>query len=196
MDFSNTLITRHKKLDKTNSQLGFTLIELMVTITIAAIIISISIPSFASLLARNKVTVQTNALFESLYLARNYAITEQKKVHVCHRDNSNSTECDPQRNYNSAWHNGWLVFVDKNDNNDYDQNDKLIRVFEPTTQTNIVFNQQGRLRFFPNGSARSAGFYVCDQQQKTYRHVYLLHSGRVRSNSSMTVQQKATCDAA
>lgn len=186
----------HKKTNNYYLYLGFSLIELMVGITIALIIMGISIPSFAGLMSRNKVTLQTNSIFQSLYLARSYAITEQKHVHVCHMSQPNSMQCHQQKGYNSTWSNGWLVFVDKNNDNEYDDDDKLVKAFQSINQTNIVFNQQGRLRFFPDGSSRSAGFYICDQQQQAYRHVYLLHTGRARTNQSLTNKQKAICDAA
>jgi len=120
MDYSNTFNAHHYY---KQSQLGFTLIELMISITIVAIIMGISIPSFAELIARNKVSIQTNAIFESLYLARSYAITQQKKVHVCRKSNSDMIECHQQNDYNATWSNGWLVFVDTNNDNNYDEND-------------------------------------------------------------------------
>ena len=179
-----------------NLERGFSFIELMITITILVILTGVAIPSFTGLMARNKVTVATNAVFESLYIARSYAITQQKKVHVCHMSEPNSMTCSDQRDYNTPWTNGWLVYADLNDDNDYDQGDSIIRVMQSSELTNVVFNQQGRLRFFPDGSARSAGFYVCDQQQQSYRHVYLLYSGRARVNQSLSAKQKSVCDAA
>ncbi len=173
---------------------GFSLIELIISIAIMAILIGISVPSFTSIIARNNVVTQTNTIFESLYLARSYAITQQKNVHVCHMSKPDSLECHQQRDYNTAWSNGWLIFADVNNTNEYDDGDNLIRAFQASERANIVFNQQGRLRFFPDGSARSAGFYVCDKQQKNYRHVYLLHSGRARANETITAQQKSHCD--
>lgn len=192
----NQEITQQHQKTAPHFTVGFSLIELMVTITIMTILIGISVPSFASLMARNKVTVQTNALFESLYLARSYAISQQKKVLVCHMSQPDSMDCSTQRNYNTPWVNGWLVFADVNNNGEYDNDDRLIKVMQANNHANIIFNQQGRLRFFPDGSARSAGFYICDKQQQTYRHIYLLHSGRARINETLSTQQKEHCDAA
>lgn len=179
-----------------HSLFGFSFIELMVSITILAIITGISIPSFATFIARNKVTTQTNALFESLYLARSYAISQQQNVHVCHLSNSDSMQCSTQRSHNTSWSNGWMVFADLNKDNEFSSDDELIHIMQSNASANVVFNQRGRLRFFPNGSARSAGFYICDQQQQNYRHLYLLHSGRARINQQLSARQKSLCDAA
>lgn len=180
---------------KTNIyQSGFNLIELLVFIAILTIIAGAAIPSFASLISRNQVVVQSNTLLGSLHLARSYAITQQKNVHVCHIDQEDLQACSEARGYNSDWSSGWLVFVDVNNNNDFDNADHLVRSFLSNSQTNIVFNQRGRLRFFPDGSSRSAGFYVCDKQQLNYRHVYLLYSGRARIGAQLNTTQKVRCD--
>lgn len=192
MNYPN--FNRRKTINK-QSQLGLSFIELMVTVSIMVIVTGLSIPSFANLIARNKVTTQANAVFESLYIARSTAITRQNNVHVCPMSEANSMQCDQQRDYNSDWSNGWLVFADANNNNEYDESDTLIRIFQATEHANIVFNQRGRLRFFPDGSARSAGFYICDRQKHSYRHIYLLYSGRARVNDILTDKQKAICDA-
>ena len=204
MDYSNTvnalLLNESAKhqiypTNRYNSQIGTTFVELMIVITIIVIVTGLSIPSFANLMARNKVTTQANTVFESLYLARSTAITQQKNVQICHMSKPNSLECNQQRDFNTVWSNGWLIFADVNGDNEYDEDDNLIKVVDASDHTNIVFNQQGRLRFFPDGSARSAGFYICDQQQIDYRHIYLLYSGRARISQSLTEKQRAICDA-
>jgi len=177
-----------------NTSLGFSLIELLITLSIIVITTSISIPSFISLINNNKVTTQTNAIFESLYLARSYAITRQKNVHVCHMSEPNIEKCDSNRDFNTSWSNGWLVFADINNDNEFDDNDNLIQVVSATSHINVIFNQRGRLRFFSDGSARSAGFYICDQQKINYRHIYLLYSGRARTSEQITTKQKKICD--
>ena len=172
---------------------GFTLVELMVTLTVSAILATAAAPSFANLIARNKVLIQTNAILESLYLARSYAIVKQRNVHVCHLDPETNSSCSEDRNYNSKWSHGWLVFADNNGDRNFDGNDELLQVVEMPDSVNIVFNQRGRLRFFPDGSARSSGFYICDRQQNSFQHIYLLHSGRARINQKMNAKQKSTC---
>ena len=175
-------------------QSGFNFLELMVSIAIVTILIGLAIPSFASLIFKNQVSVQTNALFQSLYLARSYAITTQKKVHVCHMDDPISMTCSLDRDFNSNWSNGWLVFVDENNNNDFDEDDIFVNVKQTDQRVNVVFNQRGRLRFFPDGSSRSAGFYICDSEKQNYRHIFLLYSGRARVNGQLSDLQKTRCD--
>ena len=172
---------------------GFSLIELLISITIVLTLTGLAMPNFASLTTKTRLSSTSNALFESLYLARSYAISSQKKVHVCHLNDDGSETCSNDREYNSNWSSGWLVFIDKNGNNDHDSDDEIISIIRKKQNINVVFNQRGRLRFFPDGSARSAGFYLCDKHSKTFKHIYLLHSGRARVNELLTEKQQETC---
>ena len=177
-------------------QRGFSLLELIISIAVLASLTSLAIPSFAAMLARNKVITQTNAVFEALYIARSHAISKQKNVHVCPIQIDDNTRCGDNLGYNANWSGGWLIFADNNRNANLDKSDEILQIVEMPKSINIVFNQRGRLRFFPDGSARSAGFYMCDKAQSNYKHIYLLHSGRARVNNKLTAKQKLRCDQA
>ncbi len=79
---------------------GFTLIELMVTLTVMAIVLSLAAPSFASLLASNRMATQTNELIGALNLARSEAVRRSQPV----------TLLAGEANYSK----GWSVFPDDN----------------------------------------------------------------------------------
>lgn len=55
-------------------QHGITLIELMVTIAVIAILATIAVPSFQEIVKRNQISAQTNELIALIHLARNEAI--------------------------------------------------------------------------------------------------------------------------
>lgn len=86
---------------KGKNQRGFTLIELMVTIAVLAIVVSIAAPSFTNMIRNN----QSVALGEELVTALNYARAEAVKrgarVSVC--ASSNGTSCT------GNWTQGWIV---------------------------------------------------------------------------------------
>ncbi len=176
---------------------GYTLLELIITVAMLSILLATATPSFASMIQKNKVRAASNNLVQSLHLARSHAINEAHTVLVCPLakpyDGKNAAACigKPQRNQN--WQYGWLVYTDLNANNEFDPEDKLIVQQKADATTAVVFNQNGRLRFFANGSARSAGFYICQQESDRITHIKLLHSGRARITHSNDKKRLSTC---
>lgn len=173
---------------------GFTLAELLITVTIAGILLSLAAPGFGKVISRNQITVQGNNLIASLQSARYFAVMNQEMVQVCQIKDSQTPECSSDYGRYRNWSAGWMTFIDVNRDNNYDPNDEIIKVYQGTDLIKIVFNQKGRLRYFPDGSARSAGFTLCNSQRQYYRHVYLLHTGRARMNSDVSAKQRDKCD--
>ena len=64
---------------------GFSLYELLITLALAALLVSIGLPSFSSLLARSQQAVEINALFHAFHLARRQSIMRRKVVSLCSR---------------------------------------------------------------------------------------------------------------
>lgn len=62
---------------------GFTLIELMVTIAVAAVLLGIAVPSFQDMLERNRVAAQTNEVLGGLQMARSEAIRKNATHRFC-----------------------------------------------------------------------------------------------------------------
>jgi type IV fimbrial biogenesis protein FimT len=101
---------------------GFTLMELMVTVAIAAIVMAIGIPSFQDTIRENRLTANTNTFVSSMNLARSEAIKSGRRVVMCI---SAGSTCATSGGYDQ----GWIVFRDTN--GDGQPNDgEIIRIFE------------------------------------------------------------------
>ena len=61
---------------------GFTLLELMVTLAVLVILITVGIPAFADLVQNNRITAQTNELVSALNVARAEAVKRGRNVQV------------------------------------------------------------------------------------------------------------------
>lgn len=89
------------------SQLGVTLVEILVVIVIAAIMVSLAAPSFSDFINRTKQTSVASQLVGDLNRARSEAIKRNARVLVCVR-NGAGTDCGA----GTDWQNGWLVCAD------------------------------------------------------------------------------------
>lgn len=128
---------------------GFTLVELMVTVAVMAILAAIAIPNFTSLINSNRLVSQANELVGVVQGARSEAIRYNQRVYVC--SSNNGTSCS-----GSATWNGWLVFVDRDRNASPAAAEILQQgtVKAPLLLTSALGN--GTFHFRPDGYARGA----------------------------------------
>ncbi|BCO31640.1 type IV pilin [Thiohalobacter sp. COW1] len=89
---------------------GFTLIELMITLALAAIILTLGVPSFTETIRTNRVATQVNELVTALNLARSEAIKRATAVTVC--ASADQATCSGSND----WRTGWIVVTDDNTN--------------------------------------------------------------------------------
>lgn len=107
------------------AQQGFTLIELMVTVALVAILVGIAVPSFQGALNGNRLATSANELIASLQTARMEAIRRNRRVAVCMSANANAGQ---DATCASANVDGWITFVDLNADGDFDKaSDTLLR---------------------------------------------------------------------
>lgn len=82
---------------------GFTLVELMMTLVVLAILLGVGVPSFNSVMLNVRTSALTTDITSALNLARSEAITRSARVDVC--PSSNGTGCT------GSWTDGWIVIV-------------------------------------------------------------------------------------
>lgn len=94
--------------DGSVGQRGFTLLELITTVTVAAILMTVAVPSFFNTMRNSRAAANANELVTALSIARSEAIRRGARVTVCR--SSNGTTCS--LGAGASWASGWLVFVD------------------------------------------------------------------------------------
>lgn len=87
-------------------QAGLTMIELLITLAVLAIVLAIGIPSFEGLLASTRVTNATNELLSAFAQTRSEAIRRGQRVTMC--ISANGIQCTNAGN----WEQGWIIFSD------------------------------------------------------------------------------------
>lgn len=121
---------------------GFTLTELMVVLSISAILMGLGIPSFSRLIQSSTVTTTANILLADLRYTRSEAIRRGGGVTMCRSDapeaahpvcSSDSTGADGR-----GWADGWIVFQDWNGNGAQDDVEPLLRVQSAMSQMDAI----------------------------------------------------------
>lgn len=91
---------------KRQGQEGFSIVELMVALTVAAILLVVAAPSFRDALRRNKVSAASNALLADIAYARSEAINRGNIVSIC--PSADQSTCTAN---SAAYENGWLIYT-------------------------------------------------------------------------------------
>lgn len=158
---------------------GFSLIELIVTVVIAGILISIAVPSMSSFIKDGRLTTQANTLMADLAFTRSEAVKRGTNVTVC-RSNDSAT-CDTAA---GSWTTGWIVI---------DSTGQVLRAQEALDEGNTLIGTGGpaglsdQLAYTGTGMADRTSFIgpqtfqLCDDRLAAYgKAIQVVVTGRAQ----------------
>lgn len=147
---------------------GFSLLELMLTVSIATILMVVGVPSYKYVTNSNRVSGEINALLGDMQFARVEAVKEGLSVKICPAQNDTATTC----NATTAWGGGWIVLSNAAATSgtaivlrrqmpfaNFNSSDTITA----TTQQSVVFNREG----FATNVATPANFSLHDPTNNT-----------------------------
>jgi type IV fimbrial biogenesis protein FimT len=159
---------------------GFTLIELMVSITVAGILAAIAVPAFNSFLQNDRDTGQVNSLVGSLGYARSEAVKRASPNGITVCPSLDNLNCDA-----GPWTEGWIVtYIDPVT----PANTVVLQAIPALSGTNTVTPVVGPptgITFASNGAAPAAPFTlrICDRRGAAFaRQVEVNATGRVAAS--------------
>ena len=180
-----------------NRQLGFTLMELIITLVIAAILVSLAVPNMRTFIQNGRISTQANDFVTDITYARSEAIKRGTNVALC--ASTSGTACLPDVVNPNNWRIGHMIFVDLDNSSTWSANDLPLRFREALGGVNtqnsysyllppvvfaglLVFNPQGNLT---SNSGSTITFNLCDERGTTRgRSITVNRTGQVRVQPS------------
>lgn len=127
---------------------GFSLIELMVVLSVATILLGIGVPGFRGLILSQRMTTTVNDFFAAINLARSEAMQRGARVDLVPSD-ANGKD----------WTRGWVVFIDKNSNQIVEDGEQIIYSHGPAPEgiaiDSAFTDTASRLYISYNGTGRT-----------------------------------------
>lgn len=159
---------------------GFSLIELMIVVLIAAVLAGMAAPAFGRLIESQRLTGTVNDFLASIQLARSEAIKRGRRVDLVPAG--------------TAWTDGWAVLIDENDNQSIDPGETIVHRHEPaapgmsiTSKLSdnatlyIAYNGTGRTRTNAAGGQQFQSGSISFELGEQRRKIVLNALGRPRS---------------
>lgn len=177
---------------------GFTIIELLIAVLVAAILLALASPSFTTLTMNKRITTQANELVSSLALARSEALKRVERVTVCR--SANGTSCAGS----GGWHQGWIVFNDRDNDAQVDGGEPIIKAVSALPNGTTLLGTtdvRGYISYVASGHSKltsgafqSGSLVLCDSRGpgEHTRVIAVNVTGRVRVEASDA--DLASCD--
>ena len=179
---------------------GFTLLELMFVLAAAAILLSVGLPSYQSVMRNARLNVSVNDVVASMQLARSEAVKRRGPVVIC--TSGGGDACDP----NADWHQGWIVWSDDDADGARAEQEQVLQrrdSMRRDVKVRLPGGQpmQGRLTYAPTGfpiinGTGAAGIMVfCDdlESDRFGRVIFVPQTGRPAATHVEDNEYGATC---
>lgn len=151
---------------------GFTLIELVVTLTIGAILLLIATPNITRFIEVNRLAAVTNEYVHDISLARSEAMKQGVGVGAC--PTNDGTQCTA-----GSWSDGWIVFADADDTRSWTASDVVLRVH--ARANGIVTTASSNLVLYNRQGFTAAGDYrFCSPSLRQHRTITINGAGQHR----------------
>lgn len=171
-------------------QRGFTLLELLTTIAIAGILITVAIPDFSHLIHYNRAVARVNSLVRTLNFARFSAITRNRYITVCR--SRDGRQCSS----NGDWKDGWLVFVnrDRDSPPQVDPGETVLHVHGPLSGDGQIISNRKTFTFRPLGTRSTNGTLLyCSEGHADDQALIINVVGRIRVEDAADLTNGMSC---
>ena len=164
---------------------AFTLLEMITTVSIMAILVSLGIPAFQEYARKQAMSAAVHALHSDLLMGRSHAIHQDMQVVGC--PGSPGQGCTGVND----WSEGWIIFGDDNEDRNLQDDENILRHGQSVPDLLILSSaSRTSIRFYPNGSAPGSNGSIsfCDSGgPEKARKLVISNLGRIRRDSATTI---------
>ncbi|MFT5276474.1 MAG: type IV fimbrial biogenesis protein FimT [Glaciecola sp.] len=133
---------------------GTTLVELMMVVGILAILGTLGVPSFMSIVTKARITSETNKISGLIRYARFTAIEQERSTVICPA--ADYSKCDDD------WNGPKIVFIDSNYNNQREPQEPMLMSLPKNNEANQIFSRNKAIKFYQSGiTASPASVRIC-----------------------------------
>jgi type IV fimbrial biogenesis protein FimT len=174
---------------------GLSIMEIMLTVAIVAVLAAIATPSFTTVIQNSRIRSQSSDLMTNLAIARAEAAKRSMRVTLCASTTWQNASPSCTGGGSTAWNLGYIVFADVNGNGTFDSGtDAVIAVSEPLTGGNSLASANfttpaaaDKFQYRPSGAtnlpAAGGTFKLCDSRTGNFgRLIQIGVTGRTVSN--------------
>jgi type IV fimbrial biogenesis protein FimT len=177
---------------------AFSLHQALVTLVVISIVSTIAVPAYQQLISSQRIATAVNSLVTALHLARSEAIKRNERAILCPR--ADGQMCRNNGAGDTTWENGYLVYIDRNANHEFDADDVLVWLSGSHEGLHIrTTAHREHVIYQPNGMAPGSNltFRFCDKRgQSPPRAVIVYTSGRPRTSTRDANGRAITCPTA
>jgi type IV fimbrial biogenesis protein FimT len=129
---------------KKRTQTGFTLYELLITVLIVGVVLTLGIPNMTEFTRNSRITTTANDIHAAFLVARSEAARGKTNITICASDNSMTAAADCQ----GSWEDGFIVFVDNNGDRARAGVDETVLRAHPAVATGVSLAVANDATFF------------------------------------------------
>ena len=144
-------VVRQRRRDTPSPADGVTLIELLVTLAVAAIVVALGAPSFMRVLAHHAIAAQAEELQDAVRMGRTEAMRRSGPAVLCRTEAADAGHCAGS---GGSWQT-WLLFADTDRNGTFNAGDSLLREHLEASRRMTVSSDAASIRFEATGIAHS-----------------------------------------
>ena len=171
---------------------GFSLIELIITLSIVSILAFVAVPSIKNILKEHRLSGYTNDLVADLNAARSEAVKRATPVTICKTTNPQNSSPACNTTATDNWTTGRIMFIDVDSDGVIDSGEQVLRIRQGLDDQNSVIKGNGsatgtanRITFKADGTSTLTAeteIALCDDRGATQNRAIAINlGGRIRS---------------